>query len=160
MSFPPPPPAFTAGPAATSTSAGSNNGAPPNTTTTTFPNGGSNVTTQPSSNLPTTTVTTANLPALGAPSFGGDLARPQTGLVYDVRMLSHKNIHERGEHPENPDRIKSIFASLKAAGLVSRCLRIQAREASDEELLAVHTHEHHLRIKRTESKLSFDFIRS
>lgn len=71
------------------------------------------------------------------------ILRPATGLVYDTRMLAHRNIHDRGEHPENPERIKAIFNKMKEEGIVSRCLRIQIREASAEDILRAHSLSYH-----------------
>ncbi len=59
-----------------------------------------------------------------------------TGLVFDERFLKHQAPYE---HPEHPGRLRAIWAHLKAQGLTDRCQRVPAREATDGELLAVHT---------------------
>jgi histone deacetylase 6 len=59
-----------------------------------------------------------------------------TGLLYDERFLRH---HAPYEHPEHPDRLSAIWARLEEDGLAARCQRIAAREASGEEIEAVHT---------------------
>ena len=59
-----------------------------------------------------------------------------TGLVYDDRFLLHRAPYE---HPEHPGRLEAIRDRLQADGLINRCERVEAREASDEELVAIHT---------------------
>jgi histone deacetylase 4/5 len=63
------------------------------------------------------------------------------GLVYDARMCAHQN-ESNSEHPEQPERISSIYQCLKSAGIVARCVKVEAREATDEELRSVHTESH------------------
>jgi histone deacetylase 6 len=69
-----------------------------------------------------------------------------TGLVYDEAFLLHRAPYE---HPENPGRLAAIWSRLNADGLADRCRRVPAREATREELLAVHTPEHLDRIAAT-----------
>ena len=59
-----------------------------------------------------------------------------TGLVYDDRFLLHRAPYE---HPENPGRLVAIRDGLEGRGLLARCERVPAREASDAELAAIHT---------------------
>ena len=59
-----------------------------------------------------------------------------TGLVYDDRFLLHRAPYE---HPEHPGRLEAIRDQLETEGLIERCDRVEAREASDEELAAIHT---------------------
>ncbi|MGH9367372.1 MAG: histone deacetylase family protein [Thermoanaerobaculia bacterium] len=58
-----------------------------------------------------------------------------TGLVFDERFLLHRAPYE---HPEHPGRLTAIRARLEKEGLFNRCERVPAREAADEELLAIH----------------------
>jgi histone deacetylase 6 len=69
-----------------------------------------------------------------------------TGLVFDEAFLLHRAPYE---HPEHPGRLAAIRSRLDADGLSDRCRRVSAREATDEELLAVHTPEHVARIAAT-----------
>jgi histone deacetylase 6 len=62
-----------------------------------------------------------------------------TGLVYDEAFLLHAPPYE---HPEDPGRLSAIWSRLTGDGLAGRCLRVHAREATREELLAVHTPAH------------------
>lgn len=69
-------------------------------------------------------------------------------LVYDERMTRHRyNPIESEEEeatrasgwiPEIPDRITSIYKQLTDDGLVDRCLRLEARNATRQELLWLH----------------------
>jgi histone deacetylase 6 len=59
-----------------------------------------------------------------------------TGLVYDDRFLLHRAPYE---HPEHPGRLQAIRDHLIAEGLFERCRRVEAREATLEELEAIHT---------------------
>ena len=90
------------------------------------------------------------------PSLLADLP---TGLCYDDRMIFHKS--EGGthpDHPEDPSRIKMIYETLRHAGLVAEASRsaqsgktlveIDAREATRDEILLIHTAKH------------FDFVES
>ncbi|HEX9149375.1 MAG TPA: histone deacetylase, partial [Thermoanaerobaculia bacterium] len=69
-----------------------------------------------------------------------------TGLVYDDAFLLHRAPYE---HPENPGRLAAIWARLNEEGIAGRCRRVSAREATREELRAVHTLEHIDRIAAT-----------
>ncbi|KAM3618744.1 uncharacterized protein V6R79_024434 [Siganus canaliculatus] len=66
-----------------------------------------------------------------APSSG-------TGLVYSEVFTHHQNLWEPS-HPESPDRVKSIMEELERQELLPRCVRVEPREATEEELLLVHT---------------------
>jgi len=57
------------------------------------------------------------------------------GIVFDERFRSHAAPYD---HPENPARLAAIESRLREKDLLSRCARVPAREASDEEILAVH----------------------
>jgi histone deacetylase 6 len=63
------------------------------------------------------------------------LTRRRTGLVFDEAFLEHRPPYE---HPENPGRLTAIRARLEEKGLFTACERVPAREASDDELLAIH----------------------
>ncbi len=56
------------------------------------------------------------------------------GFVYDPVFLEH----ETGSHPENPDRLRATMALLEEAGLIERLRRIEARDATPDELALVH----------------------
>ena len=59
-----------------------------------------------------------------------------TGLVFDDRFLLHRAPYE---HPEHPGRLIAIRDFLESEGLWRFCERVPAREATERELLAVHT---------------------
>src|SRR6266478_5615043 len=61
------------------------------------------------------------------------------GLIDDPRFELHEQ--EPG-HPEAPERVVAIRRALKEAGLSQRMQKIEARAASREELLLLHTPEY------------------
>jgi len=58
-----------------------------------------------------------------------------TGLVFDERFLLHRAPYE---HPEHPGRLTAIRARLEKENLFHLCDRVPAREACDDELMAIH----------------------
>lgn len=85
-----------------------------------------------------------------------------TGLCYDERMRYHAEVSAlsaEAVHPEDPRRIYYIFKELCEAGLVvakgydvmveQPLLRIDAREATMEEITLVHTDAHYDFVRRT-----------
>lgn len=83
----------------------------------------------------------------------------KTGLCYDVRMRYHAKIFTSyfeyiDPHPEDPRRIYRIYKILAENGLIddptlsgvedigNLMLKIPVREATDEEILQVHSKEH------------------
>jgi acetoin utilization deacetylase AcuC-like enzyme len=56
------------------------------------------------------------------------------GFIYDPIFLEH----ETGAHPENPDRMRATLALLEESGLLAQLVRIDARDATPEELALVH----------------------
>lgn len=88
-----------------------------------------------------------------------------TGLCYDERMRYHSEVYapsSEAVHPEDPRRIYYIFKELCEAGLVvakgysvmveQPLLRIDAREATEEEVRLVHNADHFDFVKATASK--------
>ena len=73
----------------------------------------------------------------------------RTGLVYSDRMRAHHD--PSGPHPESPDRISSIYQRLCESGLQQRCVDVEVREATLEELAAVHDEEHIHTIRNLDS---------
>ncbi|KAF7723742.1 Histone deacetylase [Apophysomyces ossiformis] len=74
----------------------------------------------------------------------GTRIRQHTGLVHDRQMSLHTcPCHSRKTiHPERPERIASIFQALRNNRLLRYFRRLDAREATTEELLHVHTFAH------------------
>ena len=59
----------------------------------------------------------------------------KTGFLFDERYL----LHETGPyHPEVPERLLAIFKGVKAAGLISKIIPIQADRADRKWIEAVH----------------------
>ncbi|XP_061362153.1 histone deacetylase 15 isoform X3 [Gastrolobium bilobum] len=67
-----------------------------------------------------------------------------TAIGFDERMLLHAEVEMKSHlHPERPDRLQAIAASLARAGIFpGRCYSISAREITEEELISVHSWEH------------------
>ena len=87
-----------------------------------------------------------------------------TGICYDTRMRFHTVPDLTDDHPEDPDRITSIFNELRQAGLVNvgghpselpthGLVRIPAYSALKSEICLVHTEEHYNFIKATAGTL-------
>lgn len=66
-----------------------------------------------------------------------------TAVGFDERMLLHTEVVMKSHpHPERPDRLRSIAASLATAGIFpGKCYPIPAREITREELQMVHSEE-------------------
>ncbi|VUZ56689.1 unnamed protein product, partial [Hymenolepis diminuta] len=77
-------------------------------------------------------------------------------LVYDSRMENHKPEQER--QPECPSRTRRAYELLEEYGLARRCKRTDARLATDEELLRVHTSEYIAELKLTASMSQTEIV--
>ncbi|WCJ21998.1 histone deacetylase 15 [Euphorbia peplus] len=66
-----------------------------------------------------------------------------TVIGFDERMLLHSEVEVKSHpHPERPDRLRAIAASLATAGIFpGRCYPISAREITHQELLMAHSME-------------------
>ncbi|KAM6982513.1 histone deacetylase 6 isoform 2-T6 [Tautogolabrus adspersus] len=73
-----------------------------------------------------------------------------TGVAYSELFTHHKNLWEPS-HPESPDRVKSIMEELKRQELLSHCITVQPREATEEELLLTHTKQYVDLMKSTQT---------
>ncbi|KAJ4961306.1 hypothetical protein NE237_021216 [Protea cynaroides] len=82
-----------------------------------------------------------------------------TAIGFDERMLLHSEVEMKSHpHPERPDRLRAIAASLATAGIFpGRCISIPAREISQEELQPVHSLEHIEAVDLTSRMLSSYF---
>ncbi|XP_061844835.1 polyamine deacetylase HDAC10 isoform X2 [Colius striatus] len=66
-----------------------------------------------------------------------------TALIYDEEMTTHKLLWDDPVCDiEVPERLSSSYEHLKSYHLVERCVRVPAREGSEEEILLVHSSEH------------------
>ncbi len=61
-----------------------------------------------------------------------------TAFLYDDLYLKHD---EGPFHPENPERLRAIIRGLKEAQLWDRLVHIPPPEATEEQILSVHTRE-------------------
>lgn len=82
-----------------------------------------------------------------------------TVVGFDERMLLHSEVVLKPHpHPERPDRLRAIAASLSTAGIFpGKCHPIAAREITQEELLKVHSLEHVEAVEVTRQMLSSYF---
>ncbi|XP_023189766.1 histone deacetylase 6 isoform X1 [Xiphophorus maculatus] len=61
-----------------------------------------------------------------------------TGLVYSQIFTQHQNLWDTS-HVESPDRVTAIMLELQRRELLSLCVTVEPREATEEELLLAHT---------------------
>jgi histone deacetylase 6 len=97
-------------------------------------------------------------------TYGLPISSLPTGLCYDIRMRYHCEVKPTLDvHPEDPRRIYYIYKELCKAGLVddpeaTRPLvsqplqRIDAREATKQEISLVHAPEHYAFVQSTKGK--------
>ncbi|XP_066499799.1 histone deacetylase 6 [Hoplias malabaricus] len=64
-----------------------------------------------------------------------------TGLIYSDEFSRHFCLWDVS-HPECPERMTTIVELMKKEGLLSRCVHVETRAASEEELSLVHTKEY------------------
>ncbi|WJX95700.1 Histone deacetylase 15, variant 2 [Trifolium repens] len=86
-------------------------------------------------------------------------ANNSTAIGFDERMLLHAEVEMKPHpHPERPDRLRAIAASLAKAGIFpGRCYPIPAREITQEELMMVHSSEHIESVEVTSKLMSSYF---
>lgn len=78
-----------------------------------------------------------------------------TAIGFDERMLLHSEMEIKpNPHPERPNRLRAIAASLAAAGIFpSKCALVPPREITKEELVMVHTSDHVESVEQTKNML-------
>ncbi|KAK2632058.1 hypothetical protein EUGRSUZ_L02064, partial [Eucalyptus grandis] len=75
--------------------------------------------------------------AVDSGSDGASRSQRRVGILYDEKMCRHRT-PDREPHPENPNRIKTIWNKLQDAGITERCEVLNANKAVDKYILAVH----------------------
>ncbi|XP_031739877.1 histone deacetylase 15 isoform X5 [Cucumis sativus] len=82
-----------------------------------------------------------------------------TAIGFDERMLLHSEVEMKSHpHPERPDRLRAIAASLATAGIFpGKCYPIPAREITKEELEMVHSLENIQAVEVTSNVISCYF---
>ncbi|XP_053279876.1 histone deacetylase 6 isoform X1 [Pleuronectes platessa] len=73
-----------------------------------------------------------------------------TGLVYSDIFTHHQNLWEPS-HVESPHRVTSIMKELETQELLSHCIRVEPREATEDELLLAHMKPYVDMIKSTQT---------
>ncbi|TVU41527.1 hypothetical protein EJB05_15055, partial [Eragrostis curvula] len=88
-------------------------------------------------------------------SAGTESPLVSTAIGFDERMLLHSEVEIKpNPHPERPDRVRAIAASLVAAGIFpSKCALVPPREITKEELMMVHTPDHIESVDQTKNML-------
>ncbi|XP_056429723.1 polyamine deacetylase HDAC10 isoform X2 [Hyla sarda] len=75
-----------------------------------------------------------------------------TALVYDEEMMSYSLLWDDPECAiEVPERLSSSYKRLQDYDLVNRCVRLPVREATEEEIMLVHSREYLDVVKSTQS---------
>ncbi|XP_008791310.2 histone deacetylase 5-like [Phoenix dactylifera] len=83
-----------------------------------------------------------------------DPRRRRVGLLYDERMCRHAT-PDGESHPENPERIRTIWRKLESEGIPQRCVVMSAKEAEDKYIAPVHA-QSHIKLIRNISSKEFD----
>ncbi|PNF26149.1 hypothetical protein B7P43_G04459 [Cryptotermes secundus] len=86
-----------------------------------------------------------------------DMVRKQTGIIYDRHMTEHKCIWDPN-YPECPERFTRVLERCEALGLISRCLFLEAREATENEILMQHSVEQVKILKATSECRDEEFL--
>ncbi|MDD4891869.1 MAG: histone deacetylase, partial [Phycisphaerae bacterium] len=63
----------------------------------------------------------------------------KTGLLYDPRFLDHDT---GPDHPERPDRLRTIIDGVNTSGLAGRLTMLKARPAALDDVLAIHSQQY------------------
>ncbi|GJN32991.1 hypothetical protein PR202_gb21543 [Eleusine coracana subsp. coracana] len=103
-------------------------------------------------------------------------AAARVGLLYDERMCAHAT-PDGEDHPEKPDRLRSIWRKLNAEGVASRyglslasarrlrvplldsrCVALKAKEAKDKYIASVHS-QNHIKLMKDISSKKYDSSR-
>ncbi|KAM4748887.1 polyamine deacetylase HDAC10 [Rhinophrynus dorsalis] len=76
----------------------------------------------------------------------------RTALVYDEEMMNYKLLWDDPECAiEVPERLSASYKRLQHYELVERCVRLPVREASEEEILLVHSPDYLEVVKSTQT---------
>uniref|UniRef100_A0A1L8DWX0 Protein deacetylase HDAC6 n=1 Tax=Nyssomyia neivai TaxID=330878 RepID=A0A1L8DWX0_9DIPT len=77
-----------------------------------------------------------------------EVVRGATGLIYDRQMAQHKCLWDEN-YPECPARLTCILDRCQELKLMDRCLTIDPKTATKEQILLKHTEEHYDTLKGT-----------
>ncbi|XP_051865000.1 histone deacetylase 6 isoform X3 [Pristis pectinata] len=90
--------------------------------------------------------------------LGEDRVVQGTALSYDDRLTEPRCSWD-SRFPERPERVTAVMQKIREYGLMERCTVVEAREATKEELLLVHSSDYIEQIKATEN-MSTDELQS
>jgi len=74
--------------------------------------------------------------------------------MFDECMLLHKE----PDHPERPDRLRAIMKRITDDCILQSCVSVPSREATQEEILAVHSSSVHTAVVKTQEAAEEDII--
>lgn len=78
----------------------------------------------------------------------------RVGIVKDELFLKHVNGFQ---HPECPERLESIYNMLKETDIISKLKIMDPVDATDEQILRVHSEPYYETIKRTKGTKTYKF---
>jgi len=78
----------------------------------------------------------------------------RVGIVKDDLFLKHVNGYQ---HPECPERLESIYDMLSDTGIISKLVVLDPFDASEEQILRVHTEQYYEMVKNTKGVEQFSF---
>jgi len=78
----------------------------------------------------------------------------KVGIVKDELFLKHLNGFQ---HPECPERLESINAMLESTDLISKVKVLDPVDATDDQILSVHTEPYYLTVKNTKGVEVYNF---
>ncbi|XP_040298520.1 histone deacetylase 6 isoform X1 [Bufo bufo] len=90
--------------------------------------------------------------------LGTEAPAEGSGLVYDDRMTQFFCLWD-DKFPECPTRLLAVKEKLVEYGLLDRCLPVPAREASEEELLLVHSPDY-VELMKSTQKMTEEELRA
>ncbi|XP_015367992.1 PREDICTED: histone deacetylase 6-like, partial [Diuraphis noxia] len=88
-----------------------------------------------------------------------DKSIKSTGIIYDNQFSNHLCAWDVN-YPENPQRYESIIKRCNELGLIERCIKIQGRNATNDELLMKHSQNIIDILKSTDDIQSVDLLQT
>ncbi|CAI6357408.1 unnamed protein product [Macrosiphum euphorbiae] len=88
-----------------------------------------------------------------------DKSMKGTGIIYDDQFANHLCAWDIN-YPENPQRYESIIKRCNELGLIERCIKIQCRNATNDELLMKHSQSIIDILKSTDDTQSVDLLQT
>ncbi|KAL5014978.1 hypothetical protein ScPMuIL_009248 [Solemya velum] len=80
----------------------------------------------------------------------------RTCIVYDRAMRAHKSVGNISGFPERPDRITRVYERLEEWKLLEKCLKVQTRVATQDEIETVHCSAYYEKLEESAEKTPFE----